>query len=145
MTSHDEPIPKKKKVKRQSKKTKSDQDDADPLEDGRNYGLDRLNLWETEQESESNSEWLPTQRREIQRSKNRNNSIKCECNILSNFQSPTKRAKNKTSNYSPIIQVYMNTRSGKKRVDFFESYWKAEAVQRLLWVSWRQKLNKNKQ
>ena len=44
MTSHDEPIPKKKKVKRQSKKTKSDQDDADPLEDGRNYGLDRLNL-----------------------------------------------------------------------------------------------------
>ena len=44
MKYHDEPIHKKKKVKRQSKKPKSDQSDADPSEDGRNNGLDSINL-----------------------------------------------------------------------------------------------------
>ena len=51
MKSRDEPIPKKKKAKRQSEKTKIDQADADPSEDGLNYELDRLNLEETAQES----------------------------------------------------------------------------------------------
>ena len=40
MNSHDEPIPRKKKGKKQNRKTKSDQADADPSEDGRNCGLD---------------------------------------------------------------------------------------------------------
>ena len=55
MTSHDEPIPEKKKVKMQSKKPKSDQADEDPSEDRRNYGLHCLNLKETAQELESDS------------------------------------------------------------------------------------------
>ena len=37
MKYHDEPIPKKKKRKRQSDKTNSDKADADPSEYGRNY------------------------------------------------------------------------------------------------------------
>ena len=55
MKSHDKPISRKKKGKRQNKKSNSDQADADPSEDGRNYVLDRLNLGETAQESESDS------------------------------------------------------------------------------------------
>ena len=46
--SHDEPIPRNKKGKGKNKKTESDQADADPSEDGRNYGLDRMNLGKTE-------------------------------------------------------------------------------------------------
>ena len=56
MKYHDEPIPRKKKGKREKKKPKSDQVNADPSEVGRNYGLDRLNLREIAQESESDSE-----------------------------------------------------------------------------------------
>ena len=55
MKYHDEPIPRKKKWERENKKPKSDQVDAYPSEDGRNYGLDRLNLGETAQESEIDS------------------------------------------------------------------------------------------
>ena len=53
MKLHDEPIPIKKKGKRQNKKPKSDQADADPSEDGHNYGIDRLNLGEPAQESDN--------------------------------------------------------------------------------------------
>ena len=55
MKYHDEPIPRKKKGERENKKPKSDQVDAYLSEDGRNYGLDRLNLGETAQESEIDS------------------------------------------------------------------------------------------
>ena len=44
MKYHDEPIPRKKKLKIQNKKPMSDQYNADLSEDGSNYGLDRLNL-----------------------------------------------------------------------------------------------------
>ena len=44
MKSHDETILRKKKVKSKNKNPRSDQADTDPLEDGCNYGLDRLNL-----------------------------------------------------------------------------------------------------
>ena len=67
MKSHDEPIPRNKNRKRDNKKPKSVQADADPSEDGRNYGLDRMNLGETAQESESNSKLLLAQSGEIQR------------------------------------------------------------------------------
>ena len=56
MESHDEPIPRNEKGKRQNNKSKSDQANADPSEDGRNYVLGRLNLVEPAQDSESDSE-----------------------------------------------------------------------------------------
>ena len=56
MKSHDEPIPRKKNRKRDNKKPKSDQANVDPSEDGRNDGLEPLNLGETAQELESDSE-----------------------------------------------------------------------------------------
>ena len=56
MNSHDEPTQRKKKGKSHSKKTKIDQTDTDPSQDGRNYGLDRLNLGETAHELEIDSE-----------------------------------------------------------------------------------------
>ena len=46
MKSHDDIIPRKKEGKRQNNKSNSDQSNAGPSEDGRNYGLDRLNLVE---------------------------------------------------------------------------------------------------
>ena len=49
------PFQERKRWKRQKKKPKSDQDDADPSEYGRNYGLDRLNLGEPSQEFKSDS------------------------------------------------------------------------------------------
>ena len=55
MKSYDEPIPIKKKGKRQNKKSKRDQADSDPSDDGRNYGLDRINLGEPAQDSENDS------------------------------------------------------------------------------------------
>ena len=45
--------------------------------------------------------------------KDKNKSTKREWNVLSNFFNPTKCAKSKTSHYSPILQVCMNTRSGR--------------------------------
>ena len=45
--------------------------------------------------------------------KNRNNSIKRECNVLSNFLNHTKHAKHKISHYSLILKGCMKTRSGK--------------------------------
>ena len=71
---------------------------------------------------------------EIQRVKKRNNSIKIELKALSNFLNPKKRAKHKVSHYSPILQGYMNTRSGGEESRIFEPYWTAEEVQQLLWV-----------
>ena len=56
MKSHDEPIPKHNKGKRQNKKPSSDQANADPSEDGRNYGIEPLNLGEPVQDSENDSE-----------------------------------------------------------------------------------------
>ena len=56
MKYYDDPIPRKKNIKGQNNKSNSDQANADPSEDGRNYGLDCLNLVETAQESESDSE-----------------------------------------------------------------------------------------
>ena len=97
MKSHDEPIPRKKKGRGHNKKLNSDQAYADTSEDGRNCGLERLNLGEPAQDSENESECLLAKSKEIQRAKNRNNSIKRECNVLSNFINPTKRAKHKIS------------------------------------------------
>ena len=54
--SHDEPTLRKKNRKGQNKKPNSYQSNADPSEDGRNYVLDCMNLGETVQESESDSE-----------------------------------------------------------------------------------------
>ena len=113
MKSHDEPISRKKKGKRQDRKSKSDQAYADPSEDGRNCGLDHINLWEPAQDSKNDSKRLFVQSRERQRGKNRNNSIKRESNVLSNFLNPTESAKSKNSHYSPILQGCMNNRSGK--------------------------------
>ena len=56
MKSHDEPIPRKKRGKKQNKKPKSDQANANPSEDGRNYGLGRLNMEEPAQDSENDYE-----------------------------------------------------------------------------------------
>ena len=53
MKFYDDPIPKKRKRKRDNKKPKSDQANTDPSEDERNYGLERLNLITTAQEFES--------------------------------------------------------------------------------------------
>ena len=51
MKYHDENIPKKKKGEKQKKNTKSDQANAEPSQYGRIYGIDRLNLVETAQDS----------------------------------------------------------------------------------------------
>ena len=111
MKYHDEPIPRNRKGKIQNKKLKSDQANADISEDGRNYGLEHLNLGEPAQDSENDSECLLTKIRESQRAKNKNNSIKRKCNVLSNFLNPMKRAKHKISHYSPILQGCMDTSS----------------------------------
>ena len=58
--SHDAPMQIKKKGKGHNNKSKSNQINADPSEDERNYRLDRLNLVKTTQESGSNSKWLLT-------------------------------------------------------------------------------------
>ena len=47
--------------------------------------------------------------------KYRNKSIKREYNLLSNFLNPTKRARTKNINYSPILQGYINTRNGRDK------------------------------
>ena len=44
MVSHDEPTPKKMKGTNQPKKRKIEQVKTDPSEDGRTYGIGRLNL-----------------------------------------------------------------------------------------------------
>ena len=56
MKSYDEPITRNKKGKRYNKKPRSDQDDADPSEDGRNYGLELLNLREPAQDLDNECE-----------------------------------------------------------------------------------------
>ena len=49
--------------------------------------LSTQNLGDPEVESVNDSKWLHAQRREYQMAneKYRNNSTKCECNVLSNF------------------------------------------------------------
>ena len=90
MTARDEPIPRKKKEKSQSKNPKSDKDTEVPKDKELTYGIERLNLVDPAVESENESEWLLIQRREGHMShiKYRNNSIKHECNILSTFSNP---------------------------------------------------------
>ena len=56
MKLHDGPTPRNKKGKRQNNKPKSDQANAYPSEYGKNYGLDRINLGETAEDSENDSE-----------------------------------------------------------------------------------------
>ena len=112
MVSHYEPIPRKKGKKKQTKKYKSNWDNAAPSEDGRTYGIDRLNFSKPANgsginfESEKKSERLLAQRRgdQTENKENRNNITKHEC-ILS---------KSKMSHYSQILKGYMNTRSGKE-------------------------------
>ena len=53
MKFYDDPIPKKRRGKWLNEKSNSDQADADPSEDRRNYGIHCLNLGETAQELES--------------------------------------------------------------------------------------------
>ena len=48
MVSHDAPIPRKKKQGNQKRKSKSDQANEDPSDDGRTYGIDLLNLGKLE-------------------------------------------------------------------------------------------------
>ena len=69
------------------------------------YGIDRLNLGDPAVESESDSESILAHRRKYQMENKeyRNNSIKRQCNVLSNFFNPTKRARPKNSHYSPIL------------------------------------------
>ena len=55
MVSLDEPIQSKNKGIKQTKKPKSDQDDAYPPEDALTYGINRLNLRDPENDSESSS------------------------------------------------------------------------------------------
>ena len=104
MVSNDTPIPRKKKGINQAKNTNSENDAAFPSDEGRNYGIDDLNLGKTandlgddsKSEDKSNHaydlvieyEQILVQRREGQMSnkKDRNNSTKLECNILSNFE-----------------------------------------------------------
>ena len=51
----------------------------------------------------------------MENNKDIDNSTKNECDVLPIFLNPTKRAKSKTSNYSPILQGCMNTLSGKAK------------------------------
>ena len=51
MAAHDAPIPRKRKVKKQAKNTKSDKDSAVPLEKECDYGIDRLNIGDPAVES----------------------------------------------------------------------------------------------
>ena len=97
MTARDEPIPRKKKGKSQSKNPKSDKDTEVPKDKELTYGIEHLNLVDPAVESENESEWLLIQRREGHMShiKYRNNSIKHECNVLSKTFNPEKRARKK--------------------------------------------------
>ena len=63
MVSHDEPIPRLKKGKYQTEKPKNDQDNSAPLEDGRTYGIDCLNLVKPAHDSKNDSEKLLAQPR----------------------------------------------------------------------------------
>ena len=103
MVYRDAPIPRKKNGRDQAKNPKSEKDAAVPSEEELTYGIYRLNLGKTVNDSEGfsklenefkhaydlviESKWLLAQRREGQMAnqKNRNNSTKRECNILSNF------------------------------------------------------------
>ena len=49
---------------------------------------------------------------QIANNKNKNKSIVHECNILTDLLNPKKCAKT-NSHYSPILQRFMNTRSGR--------------------------------
>ena len=50
---------------------------------------------------------------------NKDNIIKHEFNILFNILNPTKRAKPKMSNYSPILQGCINTHIGRAKLRNF--------------------------
>ena len=56
--SHDETIHFRKNGKNYLKKCKSEQAKADPSEDGCTNGTDRLNIGDTENDSESDSKWI---------------------------------------------------------------------------------------
>ena len=55
------------------------------------------------------------------------NSNKHEFNVLSTLFKPKKRAKSKTSNYSPILQGCMNTCSRRAKFKNLELYCIAES------------------
>ena len=66
MESHYYHIPKKKKKKKLIKKSSNEGAKADPSDEGRTYGIDCLNLGETTNDSESNSQWILVQSRKGQ-------------------------------------------------------------------------------
>ena len=63
IASHAEPIPRRNR-KSQKKNPKSNQANADPWEDGLNYGIDSLNLAEPSNYSVNDYKWLLAQLRE---------------------------------------------------------------------------------
>ena len=79
-----EHIPNKRRTK-EPKKHKSEKLSADPSEYGQTYGIDRLNLGGSANDWGKYSKWLLAKRRESQMSykKDKYNSIKHECNVLS--------------------------------------------------------------
>ena len=86
--------PKKEEGKNQGEKPKSDQANADPSEDERIYGIDRMNLGEPAHDLEIDSKLILAQLMEVHMTdkENRNNCTKRECNVLYSFLNPTKRA-----------------------------------------------------
>ena len=54
-------LPQGKKKKKKSKNRKSEQSSADPSEDGRTYGIERLNIGESANYSKNESEWILAQ------------------------------------------------------------------------------------
>ena len=96
MTASDAPIPRKTKGKSQTKKPKSDKETAIPEENERTYGIDRLNIGNPAVESENDSERVLMQHKEghMANKKCGNNSIKLDCNVLSNCLNTKKWVKN---------------------------------------------------
>ena len=69
------------------KKRMSEPDSEEPSQGGLTYGINPLNLGKPAHELDSDSGWLLEQCRKVQTEnrKDRNNSTKCEGNLLSYF------------------------------------------------------------
>ena len=73
---------------------------------------------------------------------NNDKNLTHECNVLYNILNTMKCAKSKiviTHKYyrfvwTPVVE--------EQNLEIFESYWTAEAIQQLWWVSWRQNSKK---
>ena len=89
------PAPNKNRVKNQNKKRNSGPESADPSDDGRTYVIYHLNLGEPKNDWGSDTKWIFVQFREGQTENKKyiNNITKHECNVLSIFLNPIKRAK----------------------------------------------------